>query len=110
MVEETLASANQQDKRPATVKEKEKFSSGGKARMLILRGKWGLAIDKVIVWLTGYSLMTAQYARAMGEPYCPTLMIKTIGAKSHELRTACLPYFKVGEDLVIRRISQQLPT
>ena len=29
-------------------------------------------------------------------------MLKTIGAKSRELRTACLPYFKVGDDLVVR--------
>ncbi len=70
--------------------------------MLILHGKWGLAIDKVIVWLTGYSLMTAQYAWANRTTYVDTLMIKTIGAKTKKLRTACLPYFQVGDDLVIR--------
>lgn len=50
--------------RPSSVREKEKFSSGGRPWMLILHGKWGLAIDKVLVWATGYSLMTAQYAWA----------------------------------------------
>ncbi len=70
--------------------------------MLILHGKWGLAIDKVIVWITGYSLMTAQYAWSTRQPYTPTLMIKTIGAKSNELRVACLPYYRVGNDLVLR--------
>ena len=29
-------------------------------------------------------------------------MLRTIGAKTHELRTACLPYFRVGDDLVVR--------
>jgi deazaflavin-dependent oxidoreductase (nitroreductase family) len=70
--------------------------------MLILHGKWGLAIDKFLVWSTGYSLMTAQYCWAIGEQYGATLMLQTIGAKSHQLRTACLPYFQVGDDLIIR--------
>lgn len=89
-------------KRPASVKEKERFSSGGKRWMLLLRGKWGLAIDKVLVWTTGYSLMTAQYCWALGERYGDTLMLTTVGARSGELRRACLPFFRVGNDLVVR--------
>ncbi|MEM9175796.1 MAG: hypothetical protein AAGC67_11225, partial [Myxococcota bacterium] len=50
--------------RPQTTAEKEAFSSGGKRHLILLRGKWGLAIDTVFLWLTGYSLMTKQYAVA----------------------------------------------
>ncbi len=92
----------ERDQRPKSVSEKEKFSSGGRSWMLILRGKWGLAIDKVLVWTTGYSLMTAQYCWATGEKYGATLMLKTIGAKSGELRTACLPYFEIDGKLIVR--------
>jgi len=90
------------DARPASVGEKERFSSGGRPHLLILHGKWGLAVDKAIVWSTGWSLMTAQYAWATRTPYFPTLMLWTIGARSGELRSCCLPYFRVGEDLVLR--------
>jgi len=78
--------------------------------MLILHGKWGLTIDKVLVWVTGYSLMTAQYAWATGERYGHTLVLKTIGAKSGKLRTACLPCYRVGDDLVIRGSNGGGPT
>ena len=49
--------------------EKEEFSSGGNRHLIILRGKWGLAIDTFVLWLTGYSLMTKQYTYANGAPY-----------------------------------------
>ncbi len=90
------------DPRPQSSAEKESFSSGGRSHLLILRGKWGLAVDKAIVWSTGWSLMTAQYAWASGTPYFPTLMMWTIGARSRALRSCCLPYFRVGDDLVLR--------
>ena len=87
---------------PTTSKDKEAFSSGGKRRLLLLRGPTGLKIDKALLWATGYSLMTKQYCVALGVPYSPTLMITTIGARTKLLRTACLPFFKVGADLVLR--------
>jgi len=90
------------NERPVSYRDKEKFSSGGKTYLIILKGKWGQAIDKVIVWLTGYSLITKQYALAMGEPYKPTLILTTIGAKSRTLRTATLPFYAVGDVLVLR--------
>jgi len=96
--------------RPATTREKEEFSSGGKRSLLILRGPTGLTIDKAIVWSTGWSLMTAQYAFAGGEPYIPTLMLWTIGARSREIRSACLPFFLVGEDMVLRGSNGGGPT
>lgn len=90
------------DRRPQTSLEKERFSSGGRSHLLILRGKWGLAVDKVLVWTTGYSLVTAQYAWAAGGPYFPTLMMWTTGAKSGATRSCCLPFFRVGDALVMR--------
>jgi deazaflavin-dependent oxidoreductase (nitroreductase family) len=96
--------------RPGSVSEKERFSSGGKPYLLILHGKWGLAIDRLIVWSTGWSLMTAQYAWANGTTYIPTLMMWTIGAKSREIRSCCLPYFRVGNDLVVRGSNGGGPT
>ncbi len=54
--------------------------------------------------------MTAQYAWAQGDTYVPTLMLWTLGARSRRLRSACLPYFRVGEDLVIRGSNGGGPT
>ncbi|MDB3856243.1 nitroreductase family deazaflavin-dependent oxidoreductase [Halieaceae bacterium] len=94
--------SDEQEERPTSYQDKEKFSSGGKTYFIILRGKWGQRIDKFIVWLTGYSIITKQYTLAMGEAYKPTLLLKTIGAKTHQLRTATLPFYQVGDDLVVR--------
>jgi deazaflavin-dependent oxidoreductase (nitroreductase family) len=91
-----------EERRPTTSREKEQFSSRGNRSLLILRGQWGLSVDKAIVWTTGWSLVTAQYAWATGDSYVPTLMLWTIGAKTGRTRSACLPYFRVGDDLVIR--------
>jgi len=90
------------DSRPRTSREKEQFSSRGNRSWLILRGQWGLSADKAIVWTTGWSLVTAQYAWATGDTYVPTLVLWTIGARSGRTRSACLPYFRVGDALVIR--------
>ena len=54
--------------------------------------------------------MTKQYCLALGEPYSPTLMLTTIGARTHTLRTACLPYYRVGEALVLRGSNGGGPT
>jgi proline iminopeptidase len=79
-----------------------KFSSGGKMWFHILRGRQGLAIDNVILRLTGYSLMTWQFTTSAGVPYKDTLLLTTIGAKTGKRRTNGLPYFEVdGEYLVI---------
>ena len=37
-------------------------------------------------------------------------MLTTIGARARELRTACLPFFRVGEDLVLRGSNGGGPT
>lgn len=98
------------DARPATPGEKERFSSGGRPFLLVLRGQWGLRVDRALLWATGYSLVTAQYAWATGQPYTDTLMLTTIGAKTGAPRVACLPYFRVGEDFVVRGSNGGGPT
>ena len=83
-----LSSQNSEThQRPATSREKEEFSSGGRRSLLILRGPTGLAIDKAIVWSTGWSL-----------------------AHSREIRSACLPFFGVGNDMVLRGSNGGGPT
>lgn len=99
-----------QDERPQSSAEKEAFSSGGKRHLIFLRGKWGLAIDTAVLWLTSYSLMTKQYAAAWGQPYSPTLLLTTTGAKTGKQRTCGLPFFKVGDNLVVRGSNGGGPT
>ena len=96
--------------RPESVKEKEEFSSGGNRHLILLRGKWGLAIDTAILWLTGYSLMTKQYTLANGAPYQPTLLLYTTGARTGRKRRCGLPYFKVNGDYVVRGSNGGGPT
>ena len=90
------------DQRPVSIAEKESFSSGGRRHWILLRGRWGLVLDRVFVWLTSYSLITKQYAVAQGHRYQPTLMLSTVGARSGRKRTACLPFFDVDGDWVVR--------
>jgi deazaflavin-dependent oxidoreductase (nitroreductase family) len=104
------ASDEARDTRPSSVAEKEAFSSGGNRHMIFLRGKWGLAIDTAVLWLTGYSLMTKQYARAWQQPYQATLLLRTTGARTGRKRTCGLPYFKVDDDLVVRGSNGGGPT
>lgn len=95
---EPASAAAQQPSRHAL----HKFSSGGKMWFHILRGRQGLAIDNVILRLTGYSLMTWQFTTSAGVPYKDTLLLTTVGAKTGKRRTNGLPYFEVdGEYLVI---------
>ena len=98
------------DRRPQTVAEKESFSSGGKRGRIFLRGKWGLAIDRAVLWATGYSPMTHQYTAAQGEAYAPTLILTTVGARTGKRRRANLPYFKVDDALVVRGSNGGGPT
>lgn len=96
--------------RPASVAEKEKFSSGGNRHLILLRGKFGLAIDTALLWLTGYSLMTKQYTYANGAPYQPTLLLYTVGARSGKQRLCGLPYFEVDGAYVVRGSNGGGPT
>lgn len=97
-------------RRPESVAEKEAFSSGENRHLILLRGKWGLAIDTFVLWLTGYSLMTKQYTHANGAPYQPTLLLHTTGAKTGKRRRCGLPYFVVDGDYVVRGSNGGGPT
>lgn len=99
-----------EEHRPQTAYEKARFSSGGRTHYIILRGKWGLAIDTAVLWLTGYSLMNKQYCLAHGTPYIPTLLLSTTGARTGKRRTCGLPYWRVGDDLIVRGSNGGGPT
>jgi len=86
---------------PRSVKEREGFSSRGRTWFLILRGRRGLRVDKLILRWTGFSVVTWQYAMAGRRPYTPTLLLTTIGARTGELRTAALPFYRVDDALVV---------
>jgi deazaflavin-dependent oxidoreductase (nitroreductase family) len=70
--------------------------------MIFLRGRWGLAIDTAVLFATGYSLMTKQYAVASGTTYQSTLLLTTTGAKTGLKRRAGLPFFEVDGELIVR--------
>ena len=78
-----------------------RFSSAGRSRFIVLRGDWGRAVDRILVRWTGWSMITWQYTRAAGRPYQPTLLLTTIGQRTGRLRSSALPYFPVGDDLVV---------
>jgi deazaflavin-dependent oxidoreductase (nitroreductase family) len=78
-----------------------KFCSGGRSRWILLRGPWGRAVDRALVRWTGWSMITWQYTRAAGRPYQPSLLLTTIGRRTGRLRTSVLPYYRVGDDLVV---------
>ena len=99
-----------EEHRPQTSSEKAKFSAGGRTQFIILRGKWGLAIDTAVLWLTGYSLMTKQYSLAQREPYAPTLLLTTTGARTGKKRTCGLPYWRIGDDYIVRGSNGGGPT
>jgi deazaflavin-dependent oxidoreductase (nitroreductase family) len=84
-----------------TLRERQKFAAGGATWFHPLRGRWGMDIDRTIVRWTGFSVVTWQFAVSMGTPYLPTLLLTTIGRKSGELRTVALPYWRVGDELVL---------
>ena len=78
-----------------------KFSSRGNTRWIIIRGPWGRAFDRALVRITGFSIITWQYAKAGGNPYQSTLLLTTIGRKTGQLRTRALPYYLDGDRLIV---------
>ena len=99
-----------EDHRPETAYEKAKFSSGGRTHYIILRGKWGLAIDTAVLWLTGYSLQNKQYCLAHGTPYISCLLLSTTGARTGKRRTCGLPFWRVNDDYIVRGSNGGGPT
>jgi deazaflavin-dependent oxidoreductase (nitroreductase family) len=79
------------------------FSSHGKPWMIVLKPTpRGKAIDRAICALTGYSLISYEFAKAAGRPYHRDhLLLTTVGSVSGELRTSCLPFFRYQDQLVV---------
>ena len=99
-----------EEHRPESAYEKAKFSSGGNMKWILLRGKWGLFIDRIVLTLTGYSLMTKQYSLAGGVPYQPTLLLTTTGARTGKARTCGLPFWEVDGARIVRGSNGGGPT
>ncbi len=59
--------------------------------------KPGTYLDNALVRLTGWSLITKLVTRDQKMPYQPSLVFKTIGARSGEIRTCVLPYQRDGD-------------
>jgi deazaflavin-dependent oxidoreductase (nitroreductase family) len=78
-----------------------KESTYGNRWLLYLRSPKGKAFDRTLVRWTGLSLITWAFARVGKKSYQPTLLLTTIGCRTGRLRSSALPYFPVGDDLVV---------
>jgi deazaflavin-dependent oxidoreductase (nitroreductase family) len=78
-----------------------KFSTRGNRWLVMLRSPVGKAVDRFLVRWVGWSLVTWGYAKAAGNPYQPTMLLHTIGRRTGVLRTSTLPYYRVGDDLIV---------
>src|SRR6478752_2747038 len=78
-----------------------KFSTRGNRWLVMLRSPVGKAVDRFLVRWVGWSVVTWGYAKAAGNPYQPTILLHTIGRKTGTLRTSTLPYYRVGDDLIV---------
>ena len=81
--------------------ENMKFSSYGRTWMIVVRGRWGRALDRWLTRWTGFSVISLQYSLAGRRPYTPVLLFTTIGHKTGQLHTVVLPYVKFGDALVV---------
>jgi deazaflavin-dependent oxidoreductase (nitroreductase family) len=69
--------------------------------LMVVRGPRTRALDRVIFRATGFSIGCFQIALQRGERYYPSLLLTTIGRKSHQLREVLLPYREINGELVI---------
>jgi deazaflavin-dependent oxidoreductase (nitroreductase family) len=76
-------------------------SAHGNRWLMLLRSRHGKAFDRVLVRWSGWSLVTWAFARVGGHAYQPSLLLQTIGRRSGRIRSSVLPYFVVGDELVI---------
>ena len=67
----------------------------------LLFTKQGLALDRFLVRWTGHSLIGREFAKSIGMPEPESLLLCTTGAQTGRRRSAVLPYYRVGEDLVV---------
>jgi deazaflavin-dependent oxidoreductase (nitroreductase family) len=89
------------ERSPSEHEQAVAWSSGGRTRFIVLRGPRAAAFDRFLVRTVGYSLITKQYALAMGQRYQPTLLLQTIGRRTGLRRTRALPFHVVGGSLVV---------
>lgn len=77
------------------------LSSGGRPWLILLRGHWGMVIDRFMVRTTGLSPITLQYALARGDRYQPTLLLTVTGKRSGLPRRHAMAYFKDHGSLIV---------
>jgi len=63
----------------------------------IFVSKFGANLDIALVHLTGWSLITNLVTISQNMKYNPSLVLRTIGAKSGEIRSCVLPYQRDGD-------------
>lgn len=83
------------------LKARQKFAAYGNNWFHILRGQWGMRADRRILYWTGFSIVTWQFGVSAGLPYRPTLLLTTIGKRTGELRDVALPFWRVGDELIV---------
>jgi deazaflavin-dependent oxidoreductase (nitroreductase family) len=90
------------------VRGRQRFSASGRTWMIALRPPWGQPVDRFVVRWTGFSPMTLQYGLAGGmalrdaiDQARQVLLLTTIGSRTGMLRTTVLPYYRVGDDVVV---------
>jgi len=90
-----------QDRPQGPSKSDVAFSSYGRPWLIVVRGRRGMAFDRWLVKRTGWSVVSWQYALAGSNPYQPTLLLTTVGARSGEPRSVALPYVRWGGSYVV---------
>jgi deazaflavin-dependent oxidoreductase (nitroreductase family) len=83
------------------MRDAARASAHGNRWLMLLRSRRGKAFDRALVRWTGWSLVTWAFARVGGHPYTPSLLLQTIGRKSGRIRSSVLPYFHIGDELVV---------
>ncbi|MEN3976397.1 nitroreductase/quinone reductase family protein [Emcibacter sp. SYSU 3D8] len=66
-----------------------------------LLGKRGMALDLWLVRVFGRSLLNVLMGRRQGFTPQPMLVLSTRGARSGLWRRAALPYFQIGESIIV---------
>ena len=79
------------------------FSAHGRRWLIVMKPtRRGKAIDRALVRFTGFSLISYEFAKAAGRPYHRDhLLLTSIGWRSGDLRTSCLPFYRNGRNVVI---------
>ena len=67
----------------------------------LLMSDAGLAFDRLLVRVTGESLLNRVFARQAGFAPQPALLLETRGRKSGARRRAVLPWFRIGDKLMV---------